>query len=316
MTLDGCRWKTGRRRRRRPALFGADELLVPERGTGRMSDLEFLHVTAKTHPQPRPDRLARALRLDDQRLSRLQSCVYILLRPADARVPRAEHRRGLRPQDRRQDQRGRAGCAPSWPTRAGRARRSRWAPTPIRTSAPRRKYRLTRGVLEALTERAQPVLDPDQVAAGHPRPRRASPRPPQRADVSVNFSIGTLDERVWRATEPGTPHPRRRIEAMAAAVGGRHPHRRAGRADPARAQRPPRAAARGGRRDRRRRRAGARHRRRCTCAPACASTSWTGCASADPDLHADYVRRYAASDYAPARYVDAALRRAGVPRRR
>jgi DNA repair photolyase len=35
-----------------------------------------------------------------------------------------------------------------------------------------------------------------------------------RAEVSVNFSVGTLDERVWRATEPGTPHPRRRIEAM------------------------------------------------------------------------------------------------------
>src|SRR5262249_14853879 len=24
----------------------------------------------------------------------------------------------------------------------------------------------------------------------------------------------TLDERVWRATEPGTPHPRRRIDAI------------------------------------------------------------------------------------------------------
>ncbi len=30
----------------------------------------------------------------------------------------------------------------------------------------------------------------------------------------MNFSIGTLDERAWRATEPGTPNPRRRIEAM------------------------------------------------------------------------------------------------------
>ncbi|HLY33757.1 MAG TPA: hypothetical protein VKQ07_04435, partial [Jatrophihabitantaceae bacterium] len=29
------------------ALFGVDELVGPERGTGRMSDLEFLHVTAK-----------------------------------------------------------------------------------------------------------------------------------------------------------------------------------------------------------------------------------------------------------------------------
>jgi DNA repair photolyase len=34
------------------------------------------------------------------------------------------------------------------------------------------------------------------------------------ADVSAAFSIGTLDERVWRETEPGTPNPSRRIEAV------------------------------------------------------------------------------------------------------
>jgi DNA repair photolyase len=34
------------------------------------------------------------------------------------------------------------------------------------------------------------------------------------ADVSTAFSIGTLDEDVWRRSEPGTPHPRKRIEAV------------------------------------------------------------------------------------------------------
>jgi DNA repair photolyase len=34
-------------------------------------------------------------------------------------------------------------------------------------------------------------------------------------DVSTAFSIGTLDEDAWRRTEPGTPHPRKRIEAVA-----------------------------------------------------------------------------------------------------
>jgi DNA repair photolyase len=34
-------------------------------------------------------------------------------------------------------------------------------------------------------------------------------------DVSTAFSIGTLDEEVWRKTEPGTPHPRKRVEAVA-----------------------------------------------------------------------------------------------------
>jgi DNA repair photolyase len=36
------------------------------------------------------------------------------------------------------------------------------------------------------------------------------------ADVSTAFSIGTLDEDAWRRTEPGTPHPRKRLEAVAA----------------------------------------------------------------------------------------------------
>ena len=31
----------------------------------------------------------------------------------------------------------------------------------------------------------------------------------------MSFSIGTLDEDVWRTTEPGTPHPLKRVEAVA-----------------------------------------------------------------------------------------------------
>ncbi|MGZ4276987.1 MAG: radical SAM protein [Solirubrobacteraceae bacterium] len=35
------------------------------------------------------------------------------------------------------------------------------------------------------------------------------------APVSANFSIPTLDEKVWRASEPRTPNPRARLEAVA-----------------------------------------------------------------------------------------------------
>ena len=34
-------------------------------------------------------------------------------------------------------------------------------------------------------------------------------------DVHTSYSIGTLDEKAWRLAEPGTPHPRKRIEAVA-----------------------------------------------------------------------------------------------------
>ena len=35
-----------------------------------------------------------------------------------------------------------------------------------------------------------------------------------RADVSVNFSVPTLDPEVWRTTEPGTAPPRQRLRAL------------------------------------------------------------------------------------------------------
>jgi DNA repair photolyase len=37
----------------------------------------------------------------------------------------------------------------------------------------------------------------------------------RRTSVRANLSIGTLDESVWRTSEPGTPHPRQRIAAVA-----------------------------------------------------------------------------------------------------
>src|SRR5260370_29709982 len=36
----------------------------------------------------------------------------------------------------------------------------------------------------------------------------------RRAKVTVTFSIPTLDEDVWRKTEPSTAHPRQRLRAI------------------------------------------------------------------------------------------------------
>lgn len=33
-------------------------------------------------------------------------------------------------------------------------------------------------------------------------------------EVSTNFSVGTVDEKVWKKTEPGTPHPLKRLEVL------------------------------------------------------------------------------------------------------
>ena len=76
------------------------------------------------------------------------------------------------------------------------------------------KYHLTRGIIGVLAEAANPfsiltkstliLRDVDLLAEAA-----------ARTSVRANLSIATLDEQVWKSTEPGTPHPRRRVEAVA-----------------------------------------------------------------------------------------------------
>ena len=75
------------------------------------------------------------------------------------------------------------------------------------------KYRLTRGVVEVLTERANPfsILTKSPLVL---RDRHLLAEAARRADISVSFSVGTLDTDVWKRSEPGTPHPRQRLEAV------------------------------------------------------------------------------------------------------
>jgi DNA repair photolyase len=76
------------------------------------------------------------------------------------------------------------------------------------------KYRLTQGIIGELSAAANPfsILTKSTLIL---RDLDLLAEAARRTDVRANFSIGTLDEDVWRMTEPGTPHPRRRIEAMA-----------------------------------------------------------------------------------------------------
>ena len=98
------------------------------------------------------------------------------------------------------------------------------------------KYRLTRGIVEVLSEARNPfsVLTKSALVL---RDLDLLAEAARRTDVSVSLSIGTLDESVWRATEPGAPHPRRRVDGGAPARRGRDPDRGAGRAGAARAVR-------------------------------------------------------------------------------
>jgi DNA repair photolyase len=75
------------------------------------------------------------------------------------------------------------------------------------------KYRLTQGIVEVLAERANPfsiLTKSTLVLRDLDLLREAA----QRTKVRVALSIGTLDEDVWRTTEPGTPHPAQRMRAV------------------------------------------------------------------------------------------------------
>ncbi|HKQ01130.1 MAG TPA: intein-containing Rv2578c family radical SAM protein, partial [Actinomycetes bacterium] len=75
------------------------------------------------------------------------------------------------------------------------------------------RYRLTRGVLEVLRDYANPcsVLTKSPLLL---RDLDLFVELAETAGFSANLSIGTLDEEVWRRSEPGTPHPKARMAAV------------------------------------------------------------------------------------------------------
>jgi DNA repair photolyase len=80
------------------------------------------------------------------------------------------------------------------------------------------KYRLMVGIWEALRDAAGGAGNPCSVLTKSPlllRDLQLMQELAARTNFSACLSIPTLDERAWRATEPHTPHPRARLEAVA-----------------------------------------------------------------------------------------------------
>ena len=77
------------------------------------------------------------------------------------------------------------------------------------------RYQLMRGIITALIDYRNPfsILTKGTLIL---RDLDLLTEAAKVTDVSTAFSIGTLDEGAWRASEPGTPHPRARMEAVAA----------------------------------------------------------------------------------------------------
>ena len=76
------------------------------------------------------------------------------------------------------------------------------------------RYKLMRGIWQALRDAANPcsILTKSPLVL---RDLDLLKEIAERTEVSACLSVPTLDEKAWRATEPHTPHPRARIEAVA-----------------------------------------------------------------------------------------------------
>jgi DNA repair photolyase len=80
------------------------------------------------------------------------------------------------------------------------------------------RYRLMQGIWEALRDAADGAGNPCSVLTKSSLLLRDLPlmlEIARRTSFSACLSIPTLDEKAWRATEPHTPNPRARLEAVA-----------------------------------------------------------------------------------------------------
>ena len=193
-------------------LFDADGMTGPERGTGRMSGLEFHHVAAKRIVNPVPETSGVPFRWTINAYRGCShGCVYCFARPTheylgldagrdfDTRiVVKVNAVEKLRAELK----------DPAW---GGEHIAMGTNTDPYQRAEG--KYRLTRGIVETLGEARNPfsILTKSALVT---RDVNVLVAAAARTDVRVSFSVGTVDEEVWRATEPGTPHPRRRLDAM------------------------------------------------------------------------------------------------------
>jgi DNA repair photolyase len=194
-------------------LFADDEVVERHVGRGEFRGLEFLHVRCRTivNTVPAASRMPFTHTINAYR-GCSHACVYCFARPT-------HHYLGLGiGEDFERKivvkvnavERLRAELAsPKW----------RGDPIAMGTNTDpyqraEGKYHLTQGIIATLADAANPfsILTKSTLIL---RDLDALVAATARTSVRASLSIGTLDEEVWRTTEPGTPHPRHRVEAVA-----------------------------------------------------------------------------------------------------
>ena len=174
-------------------------------------DTRFYEVRAKSALNRVPKRVADAVPLDDQPVQGMHPCVfYCFARPTHTYLDFDAGRDFEREIVVKVN-------APE--VAAGRARRPSWKREHVALGTNtdpyqwvEGRYELMPGIWEALRDSRTPcsVLTKSPLLLRDLELMKEMPRA-----FSANLSVPTLDEKAWRATEPHTPHPRKRIEAVA-----------------------------------------------------------------------------------------------------
>jgi len=194
-------------------LFADDEIVERHVGQGEFRGFEFLHVRCRTivNTVPAASRMPFSHTINAYR-GCSHACVYCFARPTHHYLGLdigADFDRKIVVKVNAVERLRAELAAPRWPG----------APVAMGTNTDpyqraEGKYHLTQGILGVLADAANPfsILTKSTLIL---RDLELLVAAAARTSVRANFSIGTLDEAVWRATEPGTPHPRRRVEAVA-----------------------------------------------------------------------------------------------------
>jgi DNA repair photolyase len=195
-------------------LFAVMDLFDDEHGTGRMSQLEFLPVLARTilNRVPPGSRAPSQWTINAYR-GCSHACTYCFARPTHEYLGMSagdDFDRKIVVKVNAVEVLKAELASPKW--------RNESVAMGTNTDPYQRaeaKFRLTRGIIGALAEAETPfsILTKSPLVTRDLDLLTAAAR---HLDISVSFSIGTLDQDVWRASEPGTPNPLRRIEAMRA----------------------------------------------------------------------------------------------------
>jgi DNA repair photolyase len=206
------RWKLSDDDGGQPMLFAEEDLVERHVGIGEYRGLEFLHVNARRiiNEVPASSRMPFRFTINAYR-GCSHACQYCFARPTHAYLGLGigeDFERKLVVKVNAVE-RARAEVASS-----------RWLGDIIAMGTntdpyqhAEGKYHLTRGVIEVLAEARNPfsILTKSTLVL---RDLDLLVQAASRTQVRCNLSIGTLNEEVWRATEPKTPHPRRRLEAV------------------------------------------------------------------------------------------------------